>query len=238
MPYLSAMTIAAFAPSLARALVAAALAMPAPVMAHPHIFIDTGVELLHGDDGRVAAIRIAWTYDELFSLLLLEDLGLDSDYDGVLTNAERQDLQGFDMAWPDDWDGDVYVEVDGVALPLGPPQPGVSELLDNGMLYSEHTRVLDRPVDGALEALVVKVYDPTFYTSYTILPERVHSDTSGCQTAVFTPDLDSAYAFLEAALAELGAQVDDPFEAVQFPAVGDRFAEEVRLTCAGAEHGG
>ncbi len=217
---------------------AGALAVPLPASAHPHIFINTGVELLHGEDGRVESVRILWTYDELFSLLLLEDLGLDADYDGVLTDEEVEKLQGFDMDWPDDWEGDVYVEVAGTLIALGPPQPETSLLLENGMLHSAHTRALARPVDGATEALVVKVYDPTFYTSYTILPEEVRSDASGCQTAVFTPDLDSAYAFLESALAELGAQVDDPFEAISFPTVGDRFAEEVRLTCSGPEHGG
>jgi ABC-type uncharacterized transport system substrate-binding protein len=210
---------------------AAAGLAQSPASAHPHIFIDTGMELIHGPDGRIEAVRITWTYDELFSLLLLEDLGLDDDYDGVLTEEETQKLQGFDMDWPDDWEGDVYAEVGGVAVPLGPPQAGPAALLDNGMLTSVHTRALDRPVDGVAEELVVKVYDPTFYTSYTILPEQVITRSPNCTAAVFAPDLEQAYAFLEAALQELGAQIDDPFEAVEFPAVGDRFAEEVRLTC-------
>ncbi|MEM1430479.1 MAG: DUF1007 family protein [Pseudomonadota bacterium] len=205
---------------------------PAPSAAHPHIFIDTGIELIHGPDGRVEAVRISWTYDELFSLLLLEDLGLDADYDGVLTEAETEQLQGFDMDWPDDWEGDVYAEMGGASVPLGPPIAGPAALLDNGMLTSIHTRALARPIDATAGDLVVKVYDPTFYTSYTILPEQVSSQSPFCTSTVFAPDLDEAYAFLEAALKELGAQIDDPFEAVEFPAVGDRFAEEVRLSCA------
>ena len=224
---------------ISRASLATALALGAavpaapPAAAHPHVFVDTGVELIHDAAGRLTALRIHWTYDELFSLLLLEDLGLDADYDGVLTEAETEALQGFDMHWPEGFEGDVYVTAGGDPVALGPPQTGPAALRADGMLTSTHTRHLARPVDGAAEAVVVSVYDPTFYTAYSILPAEVSTDAPGCETAVFTPDLDAAYAQLEAALAELGATVDDPFEAVDFPPVGDRFAEEIRLICSG-----
>jgi ABC-type uncharacterized transport system substrate-binding protein len=227
--YDGAMTARAF---ITAPLALAAFAAYAPIAsAHPHIFVDTGVELIHDDNGRLTALRIHWTYDELFSLLLLEDLGLDDDYDGVLTEAETEALQGFDMQWPEGFEGDVYVTAGGAPVALGPPETGPAELRPDGMLTSTHTRPLARPVDSAAEAVVVSVYDPTFYTAYSILPAEVSTDAPGCETAVFTPDLDAAYAQLEAALAELGAVVDDPFEAVDFPPVGDRFAEEIRVTC-------
>lgn len=212
---------------------AAAIVSAPPAAAHPHIFVDTGVELIHDEAGRLTALRIRWTYDELFSMLLLEDLGLDDDYDGVLTEQEQAALPGFDMNWPEGFEGDVYVTADGAPIALGPPEVGPAALREDGMLTSTHTRSLARPLDGAAEAVVVSVYDPTFYTAYSILPAQVSTDAPGCETAVFTPDLDAAYAQLEAALAELGAVVDDPFEAVDFPPVGDRFAEEIRLTCTG-----
>ena len=218
------------APALAAVL---AVAGPAPqAAAHPHIFVDTGIELLHDAEGRLEAIRIRWTYDELFSLLLLEDLALDADFDGVLTEAEEASLQGFDMQWPDDYEGDLYLFVDEAAVALAAPEPGRAALLEDGRLTSTHVRRLERPVDGAAEAVVVKAYDPSFYTAYTILVEQVSTDGPGCHTEVFTPDLDAAYAQLEAALQELMGQTGAN-EEVDFPPVGDRFAEEVRLTCSG-----
>jgi len=215
---------------------ALALALPfgQPAVAHPHIFIDTGLELIHDDEGRLVALRVSWTYDELFSLLMLEDLGLDSDYDTVLTEAEMETLQGFDMDWPDWYEGDVYVEASGATVALGPPEVGPAELLPNGMLTSDHVRRLERPLDGTAEDVVVKVYDPTFYTAYSILPDRVSTQAENCTAAVFTPDLEAANAYLEAALDELGANVDDPFVEQDFPPVGDRFSDEVRLSCEGA----
>jgi ABC-type uncharacterized transport system substrate-binding protein len=217
--------------TLASAALAAALLPAGPARAHPHIFIDTGLAFVHDAAGRVTALEIRWTYDELFSLLMLEDLGLDDDYDGQLRPDEVEALQGFDMDWPEGYEGDVYLEVDGAAAPLGPPVPGEADLLANGMLTATHVRPLAAPVDPEAASVVVKVYDPTFYTAYTILPEAVSTPEPDCSVAVFTPDMDAAYAFLEAALEEMGARIDDPFVEQDFPPVGDRFSEEVRLTC-------
>lgn len=202
-----------------------------PVAAHPHIFVETGLALLHDDDGRLTAIRVTWTYDELFSLLLLEDLGLDDDYDGVLRPEEVEALQGFDMDWPDGFDGDLHVTAAGAPVALGPPVAEAAELLPNGMLRSTHVRPLEQPVDGAAEPVVVSPYDVTFYTAYEIDVAATTTDSSDCHVVVYTPDLDAAYARLEAALAELTDMGGDPFEPVEFPPVGDQFAEEARLTC-------
>ena len=214
---------------------AAALALAAPLAppasAHPHIFVDTGLTLIHDARGRLVALRVSWTYDELFSLLMLEELGLDPDYDGVLTEAETETLQGFDMDWPEGYEGDVYVEAGGAPVGLGPPEPGAAALRETGMLTASHTRRLARPVDGAAEPVVIRVYDPTYYTAYSILPDRVSTEAPHCATAVYAPDLEAAQAYLDARLEQLGAGIDDPFVEQDFPRVGERFSEEVRLSC-------
>jgi ABC-type uncharacterized transport system substrate-binding protein len=211
---------------------ATCLALAGPAAGHPHIFVETGLDVIHDDEGRATAVRVTWTYDELFSLLLLEDLGLDDDYDGVLTPQEEARLQGFDMDWPEGFDGDLHLTVDGGAMALGPPADATATLLDNGMLRSTHVRAFARPVDGAAESAILSPYDKTFYTAYEIDPAAVSTGNPDCHVQVFTPDLDAAYARLEAALAELaGTAPDDPLEPVEFPPVGDQFAEELRLTC-------
>lgn len=217
-----------------RALPALALAaglVSGPVAGHPHIFVETGLALLHDEEGRLAAIRVTWTYDELFSLLLLEDMGLDDDYDGVLQPEEQEAVQGFDMDWPEWYDGDLHVTAGGEKVALGPPRPESAELLPNGMLRSTHVRPLVAPVDGAAEPVVVSPYDVTFYTAYEIDVAATTTDSPDCHVVVYTPDLDAAYARLEAALEELTDSGGDPLEPVEFPPVGDQFAEEARLTC-------
>ena len=61
--------------------------LAAPLLAHPHVFVDATVEVLT-DAGAVTGVRLVWSYDDFFSLMLTEDLGVDTDGDLILTDAE------------------------------------------------------------------------------------------------------------------------------------------------------
>ena len=71
-------------------------AWPTGAVAHPHVFIDATIEVIFDDKGLAEGVRIGWTYDEYFSLLIIEDRGLDPDYDNVLTPEAEAKLAGFD----------------------------------------------------------------------------------------------------------------------------------------------
>lgn len=81
--------------------------LAAPLGAHPHIFVNTGLSFVVDDQNRLTHVQVTWAYDELYSLLLTEDLGVDSDYDGVLTAADTALLTGFDMQWIEGFNGDL-----------------------------------------------------------------------------------------------------------------------------------
>ena len=93
---------------------------------------------------------------------------------------------------------------------------------EGGQIISTHIRDLTTPVAGLL---VVKNYDPTYYTEYTI--QSVMAE--GCETRIIAPDLTEAERALQAALAEIPADVDVE---MGFPEVGAVFAQEVQVTCA------
>ena len=57
-------------PALAALLVAAGTSGPS--RAHPHVFID-GVTDVVFENGKITGIRQHWTFDDVFSLLLIED---------------------------------------------------------------------------------------------------------------------------------------------------------------------
>lgn len=206
---------------------AALAAGPAP--AHPHIFIDSGLHPVFDGEGRLSAVRVVWTYDELYSLLTLEDLGLDDDYDGALTEAELARLNGFDMDWMPGYEGDLYVLANGQPVALSGPLDHATEFVD-GRIVTMHTRALKTRIEVGAEPVVFQVYDPTFYTAYHVtLPTRIEG-RGDCTARTFVPDLTEANRALLDALAELGA--DETVEDYDFPAVGAEFAEEIRLTCA------
>ena len=197
------------------------VALAGPAAAHPHIFMETEIEVLRDAKGRAASLRVTWTYDPFFSLVLITERGLDPDGDGTLTETETAALQGFDMNWEPGFPGDTYAFAGSQPVGLSGPRDGVARY-EKGRIVSSHIRDLAAPVEGLL---VVKNYDPTYYTEYTIRAVRAE----GCETEIIAPDLTEAERALQEALAELPADVDVE---MGFPEVGAVFAQEVRVTCA------
>ena len=194
----------------------------APLTAHPHVFVETGLKLVRGQSGMVEGVEVTWRYDELYSLLVLEDMGLDDDFDGKLTQVEMAELDGFDLKWIEGFEGDLYATSAEGKLVLGPPKNrGTS--IEKGQIVTRHFRALER----SAKTLSLKAFDPTYYTAYDLglgidLPV-------GCEAKVIKADLDAAKR-LEAEL--LGDDVDNP--EADYPEVGEEFADEIIVTCAPA----
>lgn len=199
----------------------------APAGAHPHIFIDTRFEVILNDRNEATALRIGWTYDDLYALLIFGDLSLDPDGDGVLTPEEETRLNGFDMKWIEGFEGDTYVLMDGTPLAISGPRDWTASWQD-GKLSSTHIRDLLTPVPVGEVPLVIQAYDPGYYVAHVILPPAVVTGGTGCSAQIYEADLDAADAALQAALLEFapGSDVEG-----QFPAVGAKFSDEVRVTC-------
>ena len=204
------------------------LAQAGPALAHPHICIDATLEVVLDDQDRAIAVRIGWTYDDLYSLSIIADRGLDGDWDGALTAEEAAGLAGFDMGWDAGFPGDTYALMAEGELGLGPPQE-VGASYAGGKITSVHARAFAAPVTIGAVPLIVQVYDPGFYTAYAIAGDPVLTGGSGrCTIEAWGPDIDAADEVLKAALAEYSA--DEDLEA-DFPAIGKTYAEEVRVTC-------
>lgn len=212
------------------ALAAVAILAPAPLVAHPHIFIDTGIEVIFNDQGLATAVRVTWAYDDLYSLTYLAENGLDADFDGLLTPEETDKLQGFDMAWEPGFAGDSYAFLGETPITLLPPEEPTAALID-GQLTSTHLRQFEQPLSLDAQPFVLRVYDPSYYTAYTIAFPTVLSGRDDCAAQAYEPDRDAADERLEAALAEQAGSADVETD---FPAIGDAYAEEVVVTCPAA----
>lgn len=204
----------------------AAALLASPAAAHPHVFIDTGIEVIFDAQGRAEALRITWTYDDLISLALLSDRGMDEDFDGVLTPAELTALNGFDMQWQPGVTGDTYALLEAAPLALSGPSEWTVSYAD-AKITSTHLRHFEAPVVIAAAPLVVQVYDNSYYTAYTIVGDPVLTGAAACQALAFEPDIAAADAILQQSIAELaGGDAEG-----DFPAIGAAYAEEVRVTC-------
>ncbi|WP_107846171.1 DUF1007 family protein [Litoreibacter ponti] len=214
-----------------RYLLAALMLAPAPALAHPHVFVDTGVEVIFDEAGRVTHLRITWEYDELYSLWITEDMKLDPDFDGELTDAEMAALQGFDQDWMQGYYGDTRAYLGGTELALSRPVAYTADYKD-GRLSSTHLR----EVEGSPfvnDALVIKPYDETFYTAYDVTkPVRLTGAPAGCGFDVVVPDVTGALTQIQEQLLALDPSVD-PAD-VGFDNIGAQFATQIEVTCAGS----
>lgn len=207
--------------------VISALGFASGARAHPHIFVDAHVEIVFDEAGQPEGIWISWTYDALFSMLLVSDMGLDADFTGTISEDERDALDGFDMNWIEDYHGDTHVTQNGQPLTLSGPVEWASDYRE-GQLRSRHLRHLIDLPDPSQE-WIVSVYDPTYYTSYGLIGMPDITGRTDCTARVFEPDWEAAGAQLEAALDEVLGSGGD-IEA-DFPMVGALFSEEVRVIC-------
>ncbi|NRB05196.1 MAG: DUF1007 family protein [Rhodobacteraceae bacterium] len=191
--------------------------------AHPHVFVDTTLRIVVDDGGQATGVEIGWTYDAFYSLLLLEDMRLDPDGDGALTDQELKVLNGFDLNWADDFEGDTYVLSNGAPVGLSRPEKrGVR--VENGLITTTHFRAFTAPLQG----LEIKAYDPGFYTAYSIV--GAEDLVGACSGAIVPADLEAAYTLLEELLYALPSSEAE----ANYPEVGEAFSDTVALTCDGS----
>lgn len=198
---------------------------PKPATAHPHIFVEAGLTFLFDDAGQLAAVQVLWAYDEFFSLLLIEDRGLDPDGDGVLTEAEKTALAGTDVDWDAGFPGDLHLTFAGNPVALGPAMEHRADYAQGRVATSHIRPLLTRiDLDGA-GPLAAKVYDPTFFVAYDVT-QPVTASRADCQIVHTPADLAAAQVLVAEMMSEQDYADDD------YPEVGEAYADTFVLTCA------
>jgi len=189
-------------------------------VAHPHVFVDSALRIETDAARNVTGVELSWAYDEFFTLLIFEDMGLDPDGDGQLTEDELAQLQGFETNnWPADFEGDLYLASQGETVALGAPEPRETRVED-GRIISGHFRL----VPGvAADGLEIRQYDPTFYVSYEIT--RGVEIAAPCRAEIEKPDRAAADAYVQK---ELQSVPEDQFEVLE---IGEQYADRISLTC-------
>lgn len=200
----------------------------APLAAHPHIFVNAGLVFSVDAQNRLTHVEVTWEYDELYSLLITEDMGVDSDYDGVLTAQDVEVLTGFDMNWIPGFNGDLEASIAGKPLVLSQPAAPTASFRDGKITTTHIRQIAGAPrMDGPV---MFKPYDVTFYTAYDVtLPVKVKGNEA-CEVDMMVPDVAGALALLQAEIAALPDDYD--MEAAGLGNIGGQFATQIEITCA------
>lgn len=191
------------------------------VEAHPHIYIDGGVDFRFDAGGRLTELGITWIYDQMTSLLMLVDLALDPAR--PLEPADRARLAAYQTEWQPGFDGDSYLRDGDRELVLsGPLRPEAR--IEGGQVVISFARAVAAPFRPSA-ATVVEVYDPTYYTAYTVTDAPHLEGGAGCTARVenFHPTAE-----LQPLLDRLAAI---PADADPEEAAGRLLADKVRIAC-------
>ena len=199
-------------------------AAPGPAAAHPHIFIDGGVDFLFDDAGRLEMLRVTWIYDPLTSLLMLEDLGVDPGAQ-TLSPSERRAVAAYQTEWIEGFEGDSYLFDGRRRIGLSGPLAPDAELMGSRVAI-RFERAVAAPFRPGPET-VAKVYDPSYFTAYFVTEApRLEGGAAGCRARVEPFEPTGPLMALQRSLFSIGIDAEP-----EDPEVGALFADRVHLRC-------
>ncbi len=158
------------------------LATCATAFAHPHVFVTIKSEIVYGPDGRVTAIRHAWTFDDMFSTYATQ--GLTAKDKGAFTREELAPLAEVNVTTLKEYDYFTQAKADGNKLQL---EGATDYWLDfkDSVLTLHFTLPLKEPVKAA--ALDMEVYDPVYFIDFGLDekdPVKLAGAPASCKFAV------------------------------------------------------
>jgi polyphosphate kinase len=208
----------------ASALAALALTLAAPAArAHPHVFVDVGIDFVMDGRGRLGALRVTWLFDPLYSVLVLEELGIDPALPP--DPQARATLGALQPEWAAEFGGEGSLFVDGADAALGEAREFTGDM-DDGRLVIAFERPLEAPLDPRGAAVLAAVYDPTYFVAYFLTQAPRVEGGAGCAAVAMPFEADGALADLQSSLLDLSME-----ETPADPMVGRLFADRARLSC-------
>jgi ABC-type uncharacterized transport system substrate-binding protein len=182
--------------SCIRLLAGALLAWTVSIMAaqaHPHVFITGKTEIIYNVDGKVAALRHSWSFDEGYSAFMTQ--GLDKNGDGKLTPDELEELAKVNIESLPDVGFFTVLKANGKAQDFATPTDyGLS--FDKGVLTLAFTLPL-KAAAIANRALGLEIGDPSYFVAFSLIEGdnaiTLKDAPKGCAITVSRPKaLDAA----------------------------------------------
>jgi ABC-type uncharacterized transport system substrate-binding protein len=204
------------------AIAAFALMSAGAANAHPHVWVTVKSDLVFATDGKVAAVRHAWTFDEMFSVFATQ--GLDKDGDGKLSREELKELAEVNVTSLEEFNYFSVGKSGGKDIAFAKPVEYWLEADKDNVLTLHFT--LPLTASAAAADFSLEVYDPTFFVDLSF-PEDAKAELigapAGCAAEVVRPK------GLETATTNLSESFFNSLTASsQF---GSQFASRIVLRC-------
>lgn len=198
----------------------------APVNAHPHIFVDGGIDFIMTGDETLDALSVTWLYDEFESLYDLSSRGIEQQPDGTLSDTDREAIRAAYSDWPDDFDGSAHLSIDGVLIEMAWPSDLAVDLVD-GRLQLTFLRKLDAPAILTNKSVEVAFYESTYFFAFNITNEPTFVGNETCEAVVVPYASGEQSDEVKQSLALLSRE-----ETPGIGNVGQLFADRIVVNCA------
>ena len=173
------------------AFVAAGLAAlglcPSSAKAHPHVWVAARAQILFAPDGRIAAIRHTWTFDEMYSAFATQGLGKDGK---PPTKEELAPLAKTNVESLAEFQYFTLAKTGPKAYEFGEPKDYELEADDKKQVTLTFTLPLKEPV-SAKKPFTFMVYDPTYFVDFQLAddnPLTLKNAPAGCSVTTLRPE--------------------------------------------------
>ncbi len=144
------------------------LAVTAPALAHPHVWVTMKSEVVYAPDGTVTGIRHAWSFDDMFSVFATQ--GLESKEKGKFTREELAPLAKVNIESLKEFDYFTFASADGVKTPMTDPLADYWLDFTDQVLTLHFTLPFKKPAKA--KELKVEIYDPTIFVDFAFAKEK------------------------------------------------------------------
>jgi ABC-type uncharacterized transport system substrate-binding protein len=191
--------------------------------AHPHVMVGMTSEVIF-IDGKIAAIRHHWTFDDMYSAFVTANLGKDGK------DPTTQDLQGVAQTNVEslrEFDYFTVPKMNGKKAPFGAPKDYSMTFDSADKTATLHfTLPLKQPVKLARTS-GIELYDPTYFVSFVFREGdqafSLKAAPAGCVVTITRPktDLQTSQNLNESFFNALSAKGD----------FGAQYANRVLVVC-------
>jgi ABC-type uncharacterized transport system substrate-binding protein len=176
------------------------LGAAAPAAAHPHVWVTAHEDVIFQPDGRIAAIRNSWIFDDMYSAFAVQGLSKEGQ---LATKAQLAPLAKTNVESLAEFGYFTFAKDAGQKVEFGPPRDYSLEERPDKLVVLTFTVPLKDPLNPG-KAFTFSVYDPTFFVDFTLAktdPVHLISAPKGCSIGVLGAnplDVDDAKKLSEA----------------------------------------
>lgn len=202
----------------------AALVLPVPANAHPHVFVEANLEIVRDDQGNITELRHVWRFDELFSTTVVLDF--DANTNNILEPDELEEVSKTVTQSVGQENFFTEIRLGNGNVEFVPPEK-INVDYKDGQLLMFFATTLKSPVKPGDGDFKVSVSDPTYYVAMDIADDAavmISGNSTGCSTQVQRPDYDK--------LMSQTMTTEDFFNNPSGAGLGDAWMTWVTLKCA------